>query len=84
VTYIPPLPLPAAPWVARAACINADPETFFPPGKANVPGWDTGAKAVCARCPVVAECLAHALTDPRVQGVWGGTNEAERREMRRK
>jgi WhiB family redox-sensing transcriptional regulator len=72
------------PWVALAACIDADPETFFPPGKENRPGWDTAAKAVCDRCAVVAECLAHALADPRVQGVWGGTNEAERREMRKR
>lgn len=35
------------------------------------------AKRICEGCPVRAECLAWAMRNP-VNGVWGGTTEAER------
>jgi hypothetical protein len=40
------------------------------------------ALAVCAGCDVRAECLAAALADPNLVGVWGGTTSRERRELR--
>jgi hypothetical protein len=43
----------------------------------------TAAKAVCAACVVRGECLAYALADPDLVGVWGGTSHAERRALRR-
>lgn len=36
------------------------------------------AKAVCAQCPVRARCLAFALNNSIVHGVWGGTSGIER------
>ena len=39
-------------------------------------------KAVCQRCLVWEECLALALGDELLLGIWGGTSEAERRAMR--
>jgi WhiB family redox-sensing transcriptional regulator len=33
---------------------------------------------VCQRCPVRAECAAHALTTQEPYGVWGGFTEHER------
>lgn len=41
------------------------------------------AKAVCATCTVTEACLAYALPDASLLGVWGGTTEAQRRRMRR-
>ena len=41
------------------------------------------AKALCARCPVVAECLDHALTVREPFGVWGGLNQTEREHLLR-
>jgi WhiB family redox-sensing transcriptional regulator len=42
------------------------------------------ARQVCAGCPVRAECLELALSMPqRPAGIWGGTTERERRDMRR-
>ena len=41
------------------------------------------AKAVCSGCPVRVECLAYALAEPQLQGVWGGTSDTERRALRR-
>ncbi len=71
-------------WRDRAACRDVDPERFFPTAE---DGPDrhaqvTAAKAVCARCPVRAECLAEALA--RIPyGVAGGLTEHERRQLRR-
>ena len=68
------------PWHRQAACLSHPKVDFFPrPGQsAKV----VAAKAICARCPVQAECLAWALTRPgRLIGVWGGTSERDRRRL---
>jgi WhiB family redox-sensing transcriptional regulator len=70
-------------WRCRANCRDEDPELFFPishggPGRAQV----DAAKAICARCPVRAECLTFALRTDSV-GIVGGTTEDERRAMTR-
>lgn len=66
-------------WQHDAACRDEDPDLFSPHDK------DTRAiaqaKAVCAVCPVRAECLAAALAGGD-RGIWGGTTEEERREMK--
>ncbi|AGM12321.1 WhiB family transcription factor [Mycobacterium phage Skinny] len=43
---------------------------------------DDAAKAVCDRCPVVAQCLNQAMEDNEEYGVWGGKNPAERNRER--
>lgn len=67
-------------WRHEAACLNHDPEMFFPTG-ATAPMWQEveRAKAVCARCPVVTDCLQWALDTGQLAGVWGGLSEQERR-----
>lgn len=46
------------------------------------------AKAVCARCPLRAECLEYALSHPARHGIWGGLSPeelaAERRRLLRR
>lgn len=65
-------------WMARAACAGEPLTTFFGgKGQSAAP-----AKGVCAGCPVRRECLDHALSDPTLDGVWGGTTERERRTLR--
>ncbi|WP_272027677.1 WhiB family transcriptional regulator [Kocuria rosea] len=72
-------------WRSRAACLEKDPELFFPLG-------DTGpallqieeAKAVCHRCPVMDICLQWALETGQDAGVWGGMSEDERRALKRR
>ena len=60
----------------RHACHSTPTQVFF--------AENTGpARAVCARCEVTADCLAVALADPKLEGVWGGTSDADRRRMRR-
>jgi WhiB family redox-sensing transcriptional regulator len=39
---------------------------------------ERAAKALCATCPVIMECRAHALKVREPFGVWGGLTEAER------
>ena len=64
-------------WRHSALCAQTDPELFFPEKATQ----SRDARAVCARCPVRAECLTDALTHDRVYGVWGGTTERERRKL---
>jgi len=71
-------------WRHLAACLDEDPELFFPVG-------DTGpallqvaeAKAVCAECPVRAQCVEFALTLGLNEGIFGGLTPDERRALRR-
>jgi WhiB family transcriptional regulator, redox-sensing transcriptional regulator len=71
-------------WRDEAACVDVDPEVFFPVGTTG-PALDQieRAKAVCAGCPVIAACLAWALETNQQAGVWGGMSEDERRSVRR-
>ena len=68
---------PPMPWAAEAACRDMGPAVFFVERNSD-------AKAVCAGCPVQAECLAYALTHNERHGVWGGTSERQRQKLRRK
>jgi WhiB family transcriptional regulator, redox-sensing transcriptional regulator len=71
-------------WRARALCRDEDPELFFPIGTSGPALLQIAeAKAVCARCPVRAECLAEALETGQDYGVWGGLSEDERRSLKR-
>lgn len=72
-------------WQERAACRDEDPELFFPvsetgPGARQV----AAAKAVCAGCPVRAECLEYALDIGLDHGIFGGTTDGERRKLFRR
>lgn len=68
-------------WHADAACAEPDVDqgVFFPARGVSL----SPAVAVCGRCLVRDECLAHALADPSLQGVWGGTSDRQRSAIRR-
>jgi WhiB family redox-sensing transcriptional regulator len=70
-------------WRVRAACRDADPELFFPVSAsgASVPQIEA-AKQVCRTCAVCGPCLRWALERAENAGVWGGTTEDERRNVR--
>jgi WhiB family redox-sensing transcriptional regulator len=72
-------------WRIDAACRDEDPALFFPVGTTG-PAIDVveAAKTICAVCPVAQECLMFAVTTNQEYGVWGGLDEEERREVRRK
>lgn len=72
-------------WHDQAECRDLDPAVFYAAGDLGV--YETQlhnrrAKEVCAGCPVRSDCLEAALVR-REDGIWGGTTEAERREIRR-
>lgn len=72
-------------WRLRAACQGEDPELFFPVaehGEINESAIEL-TKAICARCPVRAECLEDAL-HRSPEGTRGGYTEWERRRMRQR
>ncbi|GGZ96774.1 WhiB family transcriptional regulator [Streptomyces echinoruber] len=72
-------------WRDRAACRDEDPELFFPVGTGGTALLQAEqAKAVCRRCPVTEQCLEFALGMGQAVGVWGGTNETERRALQRR
>lgn len=67
-------------WRERAACAGRNPNLWFPEG--GTPGPATReALATCTACPVITDCLAHALEQPENHGIWGGTTETERAAM---
>lgn len=70
------LALPAAGWQRYAACRGEDPETFFPAGAGDPAA--ARAKQVCGGCEVRTDCLRFAMAAGE-SGVWGGTDEDERR-----
>jgi WhiB family redox-sensing transcriptional regulator len=71
-------------WRNLAACMDEDPELFFPVGSTG-PAVEQveRAKSVCRRCPVSEPCLEWALETNQEAGVWGGLSEDERRSLRR-
>jgi WhiB family transcriptional regulator, redox-sensing transcriptional regulator len=70
-------------WMLHGACRQADPELFFPVATRETAGRQIeSAKAVCAPCPVRADCLSYAL-EVKAEGIWGGTTQQERHGGRR-
>ena len=65
-------------WARAGRCRTTPPSLWFP-----TRGDDTSqAKAICAGCPVLAECRAYALATPGLLGIWGGTTGQDRRRAR--
>lgn len=70
---------PPADWREDGSCAQVDPELFYP--EKNVS--PKTAKKVCAACPVKDLCLEWALENDERYGVWGGTTENERKQLRK-
>lgn len=71
-------------WRKIALCKDTDPELFFPIGSTGQALQQISqAKAVCDECGVKRECLEFAIETNQDCGIWGGTSEEERRDIRR-
>lgn len=72
-------------WQQHGLCRASDGAIFFPPihfePKPEREAREAKAKAICAQCPVRAECLDWALTTREPYGVWGGYSERERKAL---
>lgn len=66
-------------WQSEAACLDQDPDIFFP----EQGGSSKAARAICADCKVKRECLAYALANNEQFGIWGETSERQRRKLRK-
>lgn len=79
-------PLVPVTWQSFARCREEDPELFFAaegePREERVER-EARAKAVCAICPVVTDCLTWSMRTRQRIGIWGGTTEDERTMMQR-
>lgn len=64
-------------WRAQARCVGEG-ALFFDDA------CEEQAKRICKTCPVMVECLDHALRLPEPYGVWGGKTAAERWRMARR
>lgn len=68
-------------WQFEGACRQADPALFFSPESERGPrraARENAAKMYCNQCPVVKQCLEHALKVKEPYGVWGGLTTSER------
>jgi WhiB family redox-sensing transcriptional regulator len=72
---------PPGAWAESAACAQVDPDLWFPDQGQR--SQHREAKAICAACPVRAECLAYAVGRGEVHGIWGGLDYTERRQWQR-
>ncbi|MFN2614374.1 MAG: WhiB family transcriptional regulator [Actinomycetota bacterium] len=71
-------------WRHAAACRDVDPEIFFPVGMTGPAlAQIEAAKSICGTCAVADECLEWSLMTAQDAGIWGGSTEEERRDMRR-
>ncbi len=67
-------------WRTHAACAeHPNPELWFP--ARGVESHE--AKAICATCPVQADCLEEAVQRNEPIGIWGGVSERARRKIRK-
>src|SRR2546421_24711 len=68
-------PRPNWGWQDAAACRGKEVVLFFGPDGERQPEREIRerkAKAVCAACPVRAECLTYAVSRPEKYGTWCG------------
>lgn len=71
-------------WQSQGACRSMPSEMFFHPEGERGPrrrNREDAAKAVCATCPVIAQCRAYALANREPYGIWGGLGEDEREKL---
>jgi WhiB family redox-sensing transcriptional regulator len=87
MTDISRLPRPTSDnweWQLHGSCRGGNSALFFHPEGERGPSRtarDRAAQAVCAECPVIATCRAHALATREPYGVWGGLTEHDREDI---
>lgn len=63
-------------------CATTDPELFFPERGGQYVNFGETAKALCRSCHVRLACAEYAIATD-VEGIWGGTDERERRAIQK-
>jgi len=71
-------------WRAASACLNTDPDVFFPVAVGSAASKQVArAMRICAGCTVRQQCLDFAMRSGEKDGIWGGTTPEERIRDRR-
>jgi len=70
-------------WRSRSACRGL-PSDMFVSAELMTTEEEATAKAVCAGCAVVDDCLIYSIVNAVRFGVWGGLTGDERRPLRRR
>ena len=71
-------------WRAESACLNTDPDVFFPVAVGSAASKQVErAMRICADCTVRQQCLDFAIRSGEKDGIWGGTTPDERIRVRR-
>lgn len=70
---------PSLKWKLEGLCTPGEDEKFF----SRMGIRDDEARAVCAKCPVITQCLNWALNNNEKFGVWGGMGRDDRAAIRR-
>lgn len=74
----------ATEWRAASACLNTDPDVFFPVAVGSAASKQVArAMRICASCTVRQQCLDFAMRSGEKDGIWGGTTPEERVRARR-
>lgn len=63
---------------ALCAKPEANPEYWFAETSKEV----AAAKAICRGCPALDICMIYAISDSTLDGIWAGTDEADRARLR--
>lgn len=80
---LPTRPVPYPPFDGTQPCRELDPELFFPVTSREVYYHQQQTRPACGDCPFLQACRDYAISH-NVDGFWGGTTAAERREERRR
>jgi WhiB family redox-sensing transcriptional regulator len=75
-------PEPNVTWQSQGACKGSDPDQYFPHPYVSH-AQIVSIRAVCEACPVRRECADWGIHHEQL-GIWGGTTDRQRREIRRK
>ena len=71
-------------WYEQGSCVQDGADLFFDRQDEISTSRQAQAKARCATCPVLAECLQWALSAGEPSGIWaGGATTAERLNLHR-
>ena len=72
-------------WQLHARCRGLPAETFYTGDDdrgARRVAHEEHAKQICRHCPVLRECLGHAMEADEPYGIWGATTPKERAALR--
>ena len=82
ITYIP-LTAARRSWLDEAACVGCAHPDGFHAGKRTPRAHVEEALALCESCPVRRDCRRVSFSRDDLYGIWGGTTEEQREQLRR-